>query len=114
MNWDDEDYEPEVATNHTGAAAVVSDKWDGEEEEEKQDSDVPKTVPKKKKTLAEKIAEREEAKRQEAIAKMQQAEAERELTPEEDLARKMREQKMAEEADLQLSKEMFGVSDVLP
>jgi len=129
MNWDDEDYEPEVATNHTGAAAVVSDKWDGEdeddddlkdnwddEEEEKQDSDVPKTVPKKKKTLAEKIAEREEAKRQEAIAKMQQAEAERELTPEEELARKMRAQKMAEEQDLELAKEAFGVSDpvVLP
>jgi len=123
MNWDDEEYEaPEAAT--TNGAVVVTDKWEGEdeddddlkdnwddEEEEKQDSDVPKTVPKKKKTLAEKIAEREEAKRQEAILKMQQAEAERELTPEEDLARKMREQKLAEEADFELSKEMFGTDD---
>jgi len=75
---------------------------------------VPKTQPKKKKTLAEKIAEREELKKKEALAKMQQAEEERELTPEEELERKLMDQKRQEEADLELAKEAFGVTDVAP
>lgn len=75
---------------------------------------MPKTQPKKKKTLAEKIAEREELKKKEALAKMQQAEEERELTPEEELERKLMDQKRQEEADLELAKEAFGVTDVAP
>merc|ERR1711879_54266 len=105
-----------AATNVVGGGAV--DRWSGEdededgpkdnwddEEEEKDTSNVPKTQPKKKKTLAVKIAEREAAKREEVLAKMAQAEAERELTPEE---------KMQEESDLELAKEAFGMNDVLP
>jgi len=122
-SWDDEDYEPVDAS----AAVTAADKWDGEDEddddckdnwddedEETPKSDVPKSQPKKKKTLAEKIAEKEEKKRQEAIERQQQLEAERDETPEEELERKMREQRLQEESDLELAKEAFGVVDVLP
>jgi len=125
-SWDDEDYEPaDAVTNVVGGGAV--DRWSGEdedddglkdnwddEEEEKDTSNVPKTQPKKKKTLAEKIAEREAAKREEVLAKMAQAEAERKLTPEEEMEQKLRDQKMQEESDLELAKEAFGMNDVLP
>lgn len=117
-SWDDEDYEAPDATTNVGGGAV--DRWSGEdedddglkdnwddEEEEKDTANVPKSQPKKKKTLAEKIAEKEEAKRQEALARMAQAEAERELTEEE-------KKQAQEEADLKLAKEAFGVEEVLP
>jgi len=123
-SWDDEDYEPAETVNQSSGAA---DRWSGEDEdddglkdnwdddeEEKEASDVPKSQPKKKKTLAEKIAEREEIKKKEALAKMNQAEEERELTPEEELERKLMDQKRQEEADLELAKEAFGVSDTAP
>jgi len=122
-SWDDEDYEPAETVNHSKLAL---DRWSGEdddedglkdnwddEEEEKEASDVPKSQPKKKKTLAEKIAEKEELKKKEALAKMQQAEEERELTPEEELERKLMDQKRQEEADLELAKEAFGVTDTV-
>jgi len=123
-SWDDEDYEPAETINHSTGAL---DRWSGEdededglkdnwddEEEEKEASEVPKSQPKKKKTLAEKIAEKEELKKKEALAKMQQAEEERELTPEEELERKLMDQKRQEEADLELAKEAFGVTDTVP
>lgn len=118
-SWDDEDYEPEEPK--TAAAGVVADRWSGEDEDEdglmdnwdddpveKETSGVPKSQPKKKKTLAEKIAEKEEAKRAELLAKMAEQEASRELTEAEKQAK-------VEQEDLELAKEAFGVSDeVLP
>lgn len=125
-SWDDEDYEP-VETTAAVVAGGGADRWSGEdededglkdnwddEEEEKDTSNVPKSQPKKKKTLAEKIAEKEAAKREEVLAKMAQADAERELTPEEEMSQKLRDQKMQEEADLELAKEAFGITEVLP
>lgn len=124
--WDDEDYE--AAETPAAVVSAGGDRWSGEDEdedglkdnwdddeEEKDTSNVPKTQPKKKKTLADKIKEKEEAKREEVLAKMAQAAAERELTPEEELEQKMRGQKMAEESDLELAMEAFGsTADVVP
>jgi len=123
-SWDDEDYEPVEASNVSAGGA---DRWSGEDEdddglkdnwddEEEEKETAPKSQPKKKQTLAEKIAEREEKKKQELLAKMAQAEQERELTPEEEMEMKLKAQKMQEESDLDLAKEAFGVVDavVLP
>jgi len=66
----------------------VKDSWDVEEEkkdEEKLETKMVKTKPKK--TLAEKIAEKERAKQEEEEARLAQREAE--LTPEEKLAEKI-------------------------
>jgi len=123
-SWDEDDYEPTEPT-----VTSVVDKWDGEDEEddapdnwddeedeEKNKENVPKTVPKKKKTLGEKLAEKDEKKKQEMLQRLKEAEAARELTPEEEMAEKMKAQKMQEESDLELAKEAFGVMEavVLP
>uniref|UniRef100_A0A670K7E3 Eukaryotic translation initiation factor 3 subunit J n=1 Tax=Podarcis muralis TaxID=64176 RepID=A0A670K7E3_PODMU len=90
------------------------DNWDDEEEEEEKETDV-KTEPKvsEKKKIAEKIKEREklQKKKQEEIKKrLEESEESKELTPEEQLADKLRLQKLQEEADLELAKETFGVN----
>ncbi|XP_053221130.1 eukaryotic translation initiation factor 3 subunit J [Podarcis raffonei] len=92
----------------------VKDNWDDEEEEEEKEADV-KTEPKvsEKKKIAEKIKEREklQKKKQEEIKKrLEESEESKELTPEEQLADKLRLQKLQEEADLELAKETFGVN----
>jgi hypothetical protein len=67
---------------------------------------------KKKKTLAQKIAEKEEAAEQARLERIAQEEADSDLnTPEGKLAEKMRRQKMAEENDLMLAKEMMGLGN---
>lgn len=116
-SWDDEEYEPAETTTVVAGAGGGVDRWSGEdededglkdnwddEEEEKDASNVPKSQPKKKKTLAEKIAEKEAAKREEVLAKMAQAEAERVLSPEE-------ERRRQEESDLELTKDAFGCDE---
>jgi len=116
-SWEDEDFEPSA-----GAATVPVDIWDGEDEddddlkdnwddeEEEKEKEVPQSQPKKKKTLDEKIREREEKKRQELLAK--QEEMAKELTPEEELEEKLRQQRLQEESDLELAKDAFGVVDL--
>jgi len=121
-DWDADDFEPDVTA--APAVAVVSDKWDGEDEdddvkdawdaeseEEKEGENVEKVVKvKKKKTLAQKIAEKEEAAEQARLERIAQEEANSDLnTPEGKLAEKLRLQKMAEENDLKLAKEMMGL-----
>jgi len=127
-NWDDEDFEPEVGAGNN--AAKVSDKWDGEDEDDDNikddwdadsEEDKPKeeatvTQPvkvKKKKTLEQKIREKEEAAEQ---AKLEKLEAEREAleaqTPEAKLAEKLRLQKLEEENGRRQAQELFGVSEV--
>jgi len=125
-NWDDEDYEPSEAAVTTSVGDKwdgedededgLKDNWDDEEEEDKENENVPKSQPKKKKTLAEKMAEKEEKRKQEMLKRMAEQEAARELTPEEEMAEKLKAQKMQEEADLELAKEAFGVveAEVLP
>jgi len=119
-SWDDEDYEPEEPKTAAAVGGGLADRWSGEDEDEdglmdnwdddpveKETSGVPKSQPKKKKTLAEKIAEKEEAKKAELLARMAEQEAPREMTE----AEKQRKQ---EEDDLEIAKDAFGVDDVLP
>jgi len=120
-NWDDDDFEPEVKP---AAAVKVSDRWDGEDEddddvkddwdadseEEKPKEEVQTIVKvKKKKTLAQKIAEKEEKAEQEKLAQLQEeAEAKALETPEGKLAEKLRAQKLIEDNDLKLALELMG------
>ena len=103
-NWDDEDADED--------AGELKDAWDeSDDEKPKQEEDKPAAKaspkPKKKKTLAQKIAERdeeEERKRKERIAKVKELE-----DPEESAeARKARLAKSVMEADLENAKALFG------
>ncbi|CAD6222472.1 GSCOCG00000982001-RA-CDS [Cotesia congregata] len=103
--WEGEDEEEEV-----------KDSWeDADEEEEKKDvekpAEAPKPKAKPKKKVAEKIEERERKAREEAEKKAK--EKEEAMTPEERRAEQLRRQKMAEEADLRLAMETFGLSNLV-
>jgi len=126
-DWDDDSFEPEVATKKV----VVSDKWDGEDEDEdvkdawdassddedsqkeKVGEEVKAVQRKKKKKLADIIAEKEEAKQREYEERLA-AQEENKLndTPEAKLAEKLRRQKLEEESQLRLAQEMMGVTGV--
>lgn len=70
---------------------------------------VPAVAPKKKKPLSQIIQEKEERRRRELEEKRAREEGQRAtLTPEEERAERLRQQRMQEEADLQLAKEAFG------
>lgn len=106
--WEGEDDDDDVADN-----------WDDDEEEEDKKAQVPASVPKKKKPLAERIKEKEEMRRQERLAKEEERkkleeESQQQLTPEGQLAEKLRQQRLQEESDLQLAKEAFGISETIP
>nr|CAG4637570.1 EOG090X0OQM [Ceriodaphnia reticulata]SVE73367.1 EOG090X0OQM [Ceriodaphnia reticulata] len=121
-DWDAEDFEPQVPA--PVATAIISDKWEGEDEDEpvkeswedEETDNKPtevKTAPtstkkKSSKRLEEKIAEKERKSREEAEAKRMLAEAN--MTPEERIAEKLRRQKLVEDADFELAKETFGIS----
>jgi len=74
---------------------------------------VTQPVKKKKKPLEERIREKQEKKRLEQLQReeelKQQEEETRELTPEEMLEEKLRNQRLQEESDLELAKDVFGV-----
>jgi len=129
--WDDEDYEPAPFE----AGATVTDKWDGEDEEDDvkdawdADSDeepTKETSPlgddedaegkakqvKKKKKLADILKEKEERKRQEEEDLKKAKERLKELTAEEKAAEKARIKKEQEEADLLLARQVFGLDEV--
>ncbi|NXP04548.1 EIF3J factor, partial [Thinocorus orbignyianus] len=94
----------------------VKDNWDDEEEEEEVKETEVKQEPKvsEKKKIAEKIKEKEklQKKKQEELKKRLEApEEHKELTPEEQLADKLRLKKLQEESDLELAKETFGVNN---
>lgn len=120
-NWDDDDFEPEPKVT---TAVKASDKWDGEDEDddvkdewdadsddEEKEADADKVVKvKKKKTLAQKIAEKEEAAELAKLEKLQQDEEAKSMeTPEAKLAEKLRLQKQIEDNDFKLAQEMMGV-----
>lgn len=121
-DWENEDFEPPVIKKpilHTDRwegedeDEDVKDNWDDEEEEkEEKPEQITAVQPKKKKPLAQIIAEKEEKKRKELEEKMKILEPEKkDLTPQERLAQKLKQQKLQEEADLELAKETFGVSE---
>lgn len=69
-------------------------------------------APKKKKPLSQIIQEKEERRRRELEEKRAREEGQRAtLTPEEERAERLRQQRMQEEADLQLAKEAFGLAE---
>ncbi|XP_070619131.1 eukaryotic translation initiation factor 3 subunit J [Erythrolamprus reginae] len=98
----------------------VKDNWDDEEEEQQQQEEEedgkeaeakPEAKVSDKKKVAEKIKEREKQQRkkqEEVMKRLEESEDSKELTPEEQLADKLRLQKLQEEADLELVKETFG------
>lgn len=123
-SWDDEDFEPSEASNSMNQFEGedvddddIKDNWDDDDEEEKKEEvkQEPKPV-KKKKTIAEKIKEKEEKAKQEKLARMEEMkrmeEDDKDLTPEEQLEEKLRRQRLQEESDLELAKDAFGVTDI--
>jgi len=119
-DWDADDFEPEVPATVT--VPKVTDKWEGEDEDDdvkddweasseeeddekkKEEENKPVKV-KKKKTLAQKIAEKEAAAEE---ARLEALAAEEEDTPEARLAAKMKQQRLAEEGDRELFKDLVG------
>ena len=127
VEWDDEGFEPPSAT------VAVKGRWEGEDEEDVKDNwddeneaedenkptdnGVVNTAPaKKKKSLKERITEKEEKKRIEQEQKRKEQEEEedaQELSPEEMAAERARHRQLQEESDLLLAVETFGVGDGL-
>ncbi|XP_068131184.1 eukaryotic translation initiation factor 3 subunit J isoform X4 [Hyperolius riggenbachi] len=127
-SWEAEDFEPEEPLRKAGAVTAtdrwegedeeeeVKDNWDDEEDQENKAAEAQKTEPKvsEKKKLNEKIKEKEknQLKKREEIKKRLEEPEPVELSPEEQLAEKLRLKKLQEDSDLELAKEAFGVSNV--
>nr|XP_026496471.1 eukaryotic translation initiation factor 3 subunit J [Vanessa tameamea] len=118
VSWDADNFEPKLPTT------LTSNKWEGEdeeetvkeswedEEEEKKDEEKKEVAPppsKPKKKILDKIAEKERLEREKAERLV--SEKDDELTPEQKLAEKLRQQKLQEESDLRLALETFGVTE---
>ncbi|XP_035484211.1 eukaryotic translation initiation factor 3 subunit J-B [Scophthalmus maximus] len=122
-DWDADNFE---ADEPTEKAAVLVDKWEGEDEEEdikdnwddeeteENKAEVKKAETKvsEKKKLSEKIKEKENRlkKKQQELKEKELENTQAELTPEELLEEKLRVQKLQEAADLELAKDAFGDS----
>ncbi|XP_051984010.1 eukaryotic translation initiation factor 3 subunit J-B-like [Xyrauchen texanus] len=120
-SWDAENFEVSEPVRST---AVRLDRWEGEDEEEdvkdNWDDEVETEeeqkkeevkAPKKKKEIP-KIKEKEitqKKKQEESKNKLQEPQISEKLSPEEQQAEKLRQQKLQEEADLELAREAFGV-----
>ncbi|RXN26209.1 eukaryotic translation initiation factor 3 subunit J-A-like protein [Labeo rohita] len=122
-SWDADSFEPEEPIKKAAAHDKwegededddVKDNWDDDEEEEKEEEkmSVTEAKPTEKKKLSEKIKEKEnlQRKKQEELKKqIEESKDSTELTPEEELAEKLRVKKLQEDSDLELAKEAFGV-----
>nr|XP_026693408.1 eukaryotic translation initiation factor 3 subunit J-A-like [Ciona intestinalis] len=111
-DWDSENFEPaDVKLNSDkwegeDEEDVLKDNWDDEEEEKEKEEEKPKVEVKKggKKYLQMKLKEKEEEKKREAERRRQEEE---EKTPEEKMRDKLLAQKLAEESDMAMTKELF-------
>ncbi|KAI9017195.1 eukaryotic translation initiation factor 3 subunit J [Gaertneriomyces semiglobifer] len=102
-SWDDEDAEDDM-----NVKASWDDEDESEEEKPKEQAKTTSAAPKKKKTLKEKIAEKQEAeerRKAELAAKAQAKAEEPDETPEE---RKARLQKAVLESDMQNTRDLFS------
>merc|ERR1712168_1137621 len=82
---------------------------DSEEEGDKEEADeVKATQRKKKKKLADILAEKEAKRKEEIDKKRAELEKIKNTTPEEKLQEKLKRQRLQEESDLQNAKELFG------
>ncbi|XP_076801074.1 eukaryotic translation initiation factor 3 subunit J-like [Clavelina lepadiformis] len=120
-NWDDDGFEP--AAPKVG----VTDKWEGEDEEEdlkdnwddEDEEETPKPVeapapePKKggKRYLQQKLKEKELERQKLAEKRMEE---EMNKTPEEKMQEQLLAQKLAEESDLAVTQEMFSAQELDP
>uniref|UniRef100_A0A8C6SBK0 Eukaryotic translation initiation factor 3 subunit J n=1 Tax=Neogobius melanostomus TaxID=47308 RepID=A0A8C6SBK0_9GOBI len=119
-DWDAESFETEEPTKK--APVLVLDKWEGEDEEEdvkdnwddeeEEEKKVVKVGEKfsEKKKLSEKIKEKENRLRKKQQEEEEMLQNQEELTPEEIIAEKLRVKQLQEEAELELTKDAFGVS----
>lgn len=115
-NWDDEEWDTEKSTAPSSfmpgpPGATVAASWDDEDQ-----PDEKKTVLKKKsapmkpaKQRAKALKEKEEKERQKEIEKI--LNHQKELDKLDAIQKKLREQQLVEEADLQHAKELFMVGD---
>jgi len=123
-DWDADDFDPDEGGKLSVPKATdkwdgededddIKDAWDAESEEEKDDdSQKEETVVKvkKKKTLAQKIAEKEEAAAKALEERLAREAEEKELnTPQGKLEEKLRLQKIQEDNDLKLAADMLGL-----
>jgi len=117
--WDAEDFEipapvaPKVSDKWEGEDEdePVKDSWEDDENEKNQAATPAPAVPAKKKApkkLEEKIAEKERKAKEEAEQKRLMREEN--MTPEEKLADKLYRQKLVEESDFEMARETFGLS----
>ncbi|KPP79437.1 eukaryotic translation initiation factor 3 subunit J-A-like, partial [Scleropages formosus] len=97
-SWDAENFEPDEPIKKV----AVLDRWEGEDEEDNV------------KDNWDDEEEEEEGEEEEEEEEKKQSEETTELTPEEQLAEKLRVKKLQEEADLELAKEAFGVTNTVP
>ncbi|KAM4744699.1 eukaryotic translation initiation factor 3 subunit J-B [Anableps anableps] len=123
-DWDADNFEPEEPIKKAAVLDKwegedededVKDNWDDEDEEEEKKVEVKKTETKvsEKKRLTEKIKEKEnQLRKKQQELKKEMEEKPEELTPEEQLAEKLRVKKLQEDADLELAKDAFGVSTI--
>jgi len=118
-DWESADFDPVIKPKG-------QDKWEGEDEEEdlkaswedseeegdKEKADegdeVKATQRKKKKKLADILAEKEAKRKEEIDKKRAEVERIKNSTPEEKLQEKLKQQRLQEESDLQNAKELFG------
>ncbi|XP_021021146.1 eukaryotic translation initiation factor 3 subunit J-like [Mus caroli] len=130
-SWDADTFSMEDPVRKVaGGSTAGGDRWEGEDEdvkdnwdddddddENKEEAEVkPEVKISEKKKIAEKIKEKEQQqkKRQEEIKKrLEELEESKVLTPEEQLADKLRLKKLQEESDLELAKETFGVNNTV-
>ncbi|XP_026496471.2 eukaryotic translation initiation factor 3 subunit J [Vanessa tameamea] len=118
VSWDADNFEPKLPTTLTSnkwegedEEETVKESWEDEEEEKKDEEkkEVAPPPPKPKKKILDKIAEKERLEREKAERLV--SEKDDELTPEQKLAEKLRQQKLQEESDLRLALETFGVTE---
>ncbi|KAF3686503.1 CTD small phosphatase-like protein 2 [Channa argus] len=107
--WEGEDEEEDVKDNWD------DEEEEGEEEEKKAEVKKPETKVSEKKKLSEKIKEKENRlkKKQQELMDKELENKQPELSPEEQLAEKLRVKKLQEDADLELAKEAFVEVDDL-
>lgn len=127
--WDSENFRTDLHTK-SGPIGLISNQWDGEDEEEdvkdcwddpeeeeqeesKETENEEPTVKaiqvKRTKKLLSKIEEKERKYQEDLLEKKLQQEKES-MTPEELQAEKLRQQKLQEEADLEVAKHLLGVN----
>ncbi|XP_036440011.1 eukaryotic translation initiation factor 3 subunit J-B [Colossoma macropomum] len=125
-SWDADNFEPIEPIKKTAGLQDrwegedeeddVKDNWDDEEEEEEEEEKVEEKgtevkAPEKKKPGAKlKEKENEKQRKQEELKKrLEESQADVQLSPEEQAAEKLRLQKLQEESDMALAREAFGV-----